>query len=190
MTLHCRNWAVFIKLQLYLITGNFNGTELRNYPAPCYRANIRHQYRWNVLTRDISVLGKILWYNYFRSCYYAWKEEEAWAQAGRLLFMMDEFTSSHGDISSEVASGERSSVKSYGAYSPSRRIFWLSFALSSGCALSRLNFPPSHETDYIDRFMEPVLLHDPAGTCKTSIFDPSIKYTPAKRTTLNVRTSF
>lgn len=30
-----RNWVVFVKLQLYLIIGNFNGTQLRNYPAPC-----------------------------------------------------------------------------------------------------------------------------------------------------------
>lgn len=40
-----RNWVVFVKLQLYLIIGNFNGTQLRNYPAPCivyYSTSTRH----------------------------------------------------------------------------------------------------------------------------------------------------
>lgn len=61
-------------------------------------------------------------------------------------------------------------MKSYGAYSPLQRIFWLSSVFGKvHRALSRLSSAfPSLGTDYIDRFMEPVLLHDPAGTSKTS----------------------
>lgn len=84
---------------------------------------------------------------------------------------MDEFTSSHGDISRKVASGERW-VQSWKAMVPILH-HSESFGLArsfAGCTapLAALTSPPtSLGTDYIDRFMEPVLLHDPAGTSKT-----------------------
>lgn len=67
-----------------------------------------------------------------------------------------------------------------GIYSRSRRIFRLtSLVLRVHHAASA---PLSSGTDYIDRFIEPALLHDPAGTsCPTSDL-PNVRriYVPAK----------
>lgn len=99
---------------------------------------------------------------------------------------MDEFTSSHGDISREAVSGERR-AQSWKAMAPILHRSE-SFGLARSFQLAGCTAPLAALTslgaDYIDRFMEPVLLHDPAGTSKTYFWPIHARkiYTPAKRT--------